>query len=107
MDNKVRLEYHSALVGLLLGNLMEEAHKVYKWGIVAMTTKQFTSWALHCTTAQGTVKAWVLNRNTFSSIDAVLCDTCNFLIHSINALIKLDTILNFMLNDVTLRCAIN
>ena len=53
------------------------------------------------------VKAWVLNRNTFSSIDAVLCDTCNFLIHSINALIKLDTILNFMLNDVTLRCAIN
>ena len=33
------------------GNLMEEAHKVYmyKWGIVAMTTKQFTSWALHCT----------------------------------------------------------
>ena len=53
------------------------------------------------------VKAWVLNRNTFSSIDAVLCDTCNFLIHSINALIKLDTILLFMLNDVTLRCAIN
>ena len=64
-------------------------------------------WKLGQLTQLRAVKAWVLNRNTFSSIDAVLCDTCNFLIHSINALIKLDTILLFMLNDVTLRCAIN
>ena len=47
VDNKVRLEYHSALVGLLLSNLMEEAHKVYTWGIVAMTTKQLPRG--HCT----------------------------------------------------------
>ena len=45
VDNEVHLECHSALVGLR--NLMEEARKVYRWGIVAMTSKLFTSWELH------------------------------------------------------------